>query len=88
MSRRHFAIEERKGRYHIEDQESSNGTWVNGERTAAAELKDNDRILAGHTWFVFQSGLGTMIRSLAEEPRSYATEMRKIIPDAKPQRPG
>jgi pSer/pThr/pTyr-binding forkhead associated (FHA) protein len=88
MSRLHFSIEDRNGSYFIEDQKSSNGTWVNDQRITSAELNSDDRILAGNSVFVFQSGFGSMIQRLTEEPRSYTTQMRKLNPDGKPQPPG
>jgi pSer/pThr/pTyr-binding forkhead associated (FHA) protein len=88
MSRVHFLVEDRNGRYIIEDQKSSNGTWVNDRRITSVELSSEDRILAGGTQFVFQSGFGSMIQRLADAPRSYTTQMRKISPDGKPRTPG
>jgi pSer/pThr/pTyr-binding forkhead associated (FHA) protein len=78
MSRTHFAIEWRAGVYHIVDMGSTNGTWVNDERIREKALEPEDRIVAGRSVFVFQSGFGSMIERLAQEPRSYTTRMRKI----------
>ncbi len=55
MSRGHALILCRAGRYEIIDQESSNGTFLNGELLAShlsVELQNNDEIKTGSTlWF-------------------------------------
>ena len=64
MSGRHFAIVPKRGVFVLEDLGSKNGTWMNGARITRAELKGNDRIVAGHTHFSFEAGLTTMVRDL------------------------
>ncbi len=61
LSRRHFLIVREDGGYVIKDLNSLNGTWLDGHRVFEEKLRHNDRILAGHTQFVFaeQAGLPT-----------------------------
>jgi serine/threonine-protein kinase len=49
FSRFHFVVEVNPPRVRVSDLKSRNGTWVNDERVASAELRDGDRIKAGHT---------------------------------------
>ena len=48
-SRRHLEIRDLNGIYECRDLDSSNGTLINGERTAACELHDGDEIRIGTT---------------------------------------
>lgn len=47
VSRQHAAIAFRSGRFVVEDLESSNGTWVDGERVAARDLDHGARVKMG-----------------------------------------
>ena len=49
FSRRHFVVEVNPPRVRVLDLKSRNGTHVNGNRVATAELNDGDTIKAGHT---------------------------------------
>lgn len=51
FSRIHFMIEFNPPRCRLIDMKSRNGTLVNGQRVQNADLKDGDRIKAGHTVF-------------------------------------
>ncbi len=51
FSRMHCLIEVNTPRCHLTDLDSRNGTYVNGERVQAAELKDGDEIRGGKTIF-------------------------------------
>lgn len=53
-SRRHAEIRPANGTWMLEDLNSSNGTYLNGQRiVAAAELKHGDQIKVGSTLLVF-----------------------------------
>jgi hypothetical protein len=54
MSARHFEIELRGGEYFVRDLESSNGTFLNGDRIRAAELASGDTIRAGQSSLTFR----------------------------------
>lgn len=54
MSGTHFRIRVDEGTCHIEDLESTNGTFVNGQRIQRARLFGQDVITAGETRFVLQ----------------------------------
>jgi len=84
MSRLHFTISPKGNAYLITDQESSNGTWVNGQRVSEVTLKPNDRIQAGQTNFVFVDGLGTIIGKLEKDPKGLGTYLREISKGDKP----
>jgi hypothetical protein len=49
VGRYHARILYDRGRFVLEDLESSNGTWLNGERISEAALKNGDRIKIGET---------------------------------------
>jgi pSer/pThr/pTyr-binding forkhead associated (FHA) protein len=55
VSREHFCIERTGGKYFAVDQDSGNGTFVNGERISWVELKPGDRIQAGPFSFVVEA---------------------------------
>jgi uncharacterized protein len=55
VSREHFAIEKTGGKFLLVDQESGNGTMVNGERVSWVELKDGDKIQAGPFAMTFET---------------------------------
>lgn len=54
VSRRHFQVEVAGREFFIRDLDSSNGTWVNGERIRYTELADGDEVRAGRTFLVFR----------------------------------
>jgi len=68
ISRIHFMIEMNPPQCRLTDMESTNGTKVNGQKVAVADLKDGDLITAGKTTL-----LVSVIAS--DEPRMSATEM-------------
>jgi FHA domain/zinc-ribbon domain len=47
VSRKHAVVSKQGDRWHLEDQGSLNGTFVNRERVEAAELSDGDEIQIG-----------------------------------------
>ncbi|MBI4615028.1 MAG: PAS domain S-box protein [Planctomycetes bacterium] len=56
LSRLHFAIEKREGRFLLKDLESSNGTYLNGRRVREAVLRAGDIISSGETEFRLLDG--------------------------------
>ncbi len=54
LSNCHFMLCKQGDHWLIQDLESSNGTWVDGNRTEASALRHHDCILAGRTLFIFQ----------------------------------
>lgn len=78
MSRLHFIIKSQAGGYLLQDQQSTNGTLVNGQRVSEVVLKPNDRIHAGHTDFVLVDGLATVIGQITEGSTGYGTYVRKL----------
>jgi hypothetical protein len=53
VSRKHFLIRYGNGAFFLQDQDSSRGTYINGERVMAQRLNDGDRIDLGDTSLVF-----------------------------------
>jgi pSer/pThr/pTyr-binding forkhead associated (FHA) protein len=53
VSRRHAVIRSGQGRFFVQDQESAIGTYVNGQRVDACELRLGDVIRIGETEFEF-----------------------------------
>ena len=58
VSRRHARIEVAGSVYHLVDQRSANGTYVNGEQVKMHRLADGDSVRIGRTTFVFEVGGG------------------------------
>ena len=54
VSRRHAAVKRGEAGYSVEDLESGNGVFVNGERVQAAPLRLNDTLQIGDALFVVQ----------------------------------
>ena len=57
ISRNHCKVFLRQGRYYVTDQESVNGTYVNGERVLERRLFAGDCIAVGSTILRFEVGL-------------------------------
>lgn len=55
ISRQHARIVHRDGGFLLADLNSSNGTFVNGEKTTRRALKDGDRITLGTTEISFEN---------------------------------
>jgi pSer/pThr/pTyr-binding forkhead associated (FHA) protein len=54
VSRRHAIIHRRPNGTRILDDRSANGTFVNGRRTTAAELRDGDVVVLGRVVLTFR----------------------------------
>lgn len=87
MSRQHFAVVPRDGKYFVRDLDSTNGTFLNNNRVTEAELQPNDRIRAGQTVLVFEleksKGVATVINEMSKEGKGYKTLMGEIKKQAK-----
>lgn len=82
VSREHFFIERHGAKYVIADNDSGNGTFVNGERVTWVELKGGETIQAGPFKMIFEPGEGepqtrdatgsipTSADAAGEEPRA------------------
>ncbi len=54
LSGRHFEVEVRGGDFFLRDLDSSNGTFLNGEKIRSAQLADGDTIQAGKSKLTFR----------------------------------
>ena len=63
VSKRHARISLGEGGFSIQDMESTNGVWVNGERVESGILKDGDLIRLGATEIVFRESRESAIKS-------------------------
>ncbi len=70
LSHEHFALIPAAGGIFIRDLDSTNGTWVNGERVRKRLLLPHDRLLAGHSHFALEPGLATMMTEMTRTPPS------------------
>lgn len=55
VSKKHFTILQRHGKFLIKDEFSTNGTFVNGEMLSEGELRYGDIITIGNTSLIFIS---------------------------------
>lgn len=81
VSREHCRITQENGAYTIKDLDSSNGTFVNGERIDSKTLEEGDRILIGETMLHFskqEEGPSTL-RAGAEDVHNEATTFVKGV---------
>ena len=87
MSREHFVVTPRDGKYFVRDLNSTNGTYVNNEQITEWELKSNDRIRGGQTVLVFElerpKGVATVIGEMAAGGKGYKTLLGEISKEAK-----
>ncbi|TCJ19829.1 FHA domain-containing protein [Rubrobacter taiwanensis] len=78
-SRRHALIQRDGDAYRIDDLESTNGTWVNGERiTEPRPLRNGDEILVGQTRFTFQATAAGSAPSGGQRPGSVTAEIHRL----------
>jgi pSer/pThr/pTyr-binding forkhead associated (FHA) protein len=92
MSRRHFRLTATAGGATVQDLDSTNGTFLNGQRVAEADLRDGDRVRAGNTTFVVRISVAEPpVRdrsdgaAAAAVPIPPATPLRKRTIEAVPQ---
>ena len=87
MSRQHFVVDPRDGKFFLRDLNSTNGTYVNNEKITEIELKVNDRIRGGQTVMVFElerpKGVATVIGEMAAGGKGYKTLLGEISKEAK-----
>jgi eukaryotic-like serine/threonine-protein kinase len=74
FSRIHFMMEVNPPECRLIDMGSHNGTYVNGEKTLTADLKDGDQIRAGHTIL--------RVRVERDAPTSDSPSTTSFIPEA------
>ena len=90
VSRRHARVWPSAGRYGVEDLQSSNGTYVNGQRiTAPVELRDGDRLTLGDAELRFRLIADDVVPSLPMQqsgpvPRAYQGPTQPVPPDQQP----
>ncbi|HEX2570815.1 MAG TPA: sigma 54-interacting transcriptional regulator [Polyangia bacterium] len=60
MSSSHVRLTNILGQWKVEDEQSRNGTFVNGLPVAAAALSEGDVLELGHTFFVYQAAVATL----------------------------
>ena len=76
VSRHHSVIRNQGGQYVIEDVNSANGTYVDGERVDAGALEEGSIIQIGASRFLFR---------LREESESEISDLRSEISDRRLQ---
>ncbi len=76
FSRVHFLVEMNPPQCRLLDLGSRNGTYVNGERVSATDLRDGDRIKAGHTNFqvAVVAGADSVVSAAEPPPEPVAVE--------------
>ncbi len=84
VSRRHAVIRRRAGRYELADLNSTNGTFINGERVRLAiTIKDGDELRFGPARFVFLDERVPLARSVGvgagTKPRRSVTKAVAIV---------
>ena len=80
LSRRHFLIVREGEDYLIKDLNSRNGTWVDGRRVFEEKLHNNERILAGHTLFLFADQPGSSATGAPLATGSHGTVLLSAMP--------
>jgi hypothetical protein len=83
VSRYHSIIELDDGKWVIRDQESANGTFVNGRRISAGRvLQPDDHIVLGDTELVFQpSRVGSGARVTPTSPEAPVAARKAAVPE-------
>lgn len=80
VSRRHCVLRTENGRVHVEDLDSSNGTFVNGSRVVGKQVvKPGDHLQIGPMEFIVEYGLG-----LGHDPVARHELSTQVVPRGKP----
>jgi len=85
VSRKHCRIYFEGGYYVIEDLESKNGTWVNGEKVTSTPLFHGDQIVVGRQEMCFEMDVegdkeaGPVLRDVPTD--KFSTEVRERVAD-------
>lgn len=84
FSRNHFRIEVKPPQCHLVDLDSSNGTFVNGERVSDVWLSDGDTISGGRTEILvrIQNGSGNIEMETAEYDHFDPALAMTMVPEA------
>ena len=73
VSRRHAVMVYREGRHYIKDLESSNGTFINHQRTTVSRVMHHDRVTFGDQTFIFlQTGMAKKNRAGDHRPNGHS----------------
>ncbi len=78
----HFQIQRIDDNYHVFDMNSSNGTFLNGQRIVKAQLRDGDELRAGSTLFRFSLVAEESVRnipSLYQSSKTVANTASSIV---------
>ena len=81
ISARHARFERCLGAWCVKDQQSKNGTFVNGVRVEQAILSDGDLIDLGDTLFVFRDGIedrGELAHRPSPSPRGMSSQLPRV----------
>jgi EAL domain-containing protein (putative c-di-GMP-specific phosphodiesterase class I) len=74
VSRRHAVINCEGGAYSIDDLDSTNGTFVNGERISGAKLHSGDVVIFGDAEFTFVAPQSALASSMATQVMDFADQ--------------
>jgi len=79
VSRHHARIERRGDGFVLRDLESTNGTWLRGQRISEYSLQSGDTIRIGEAQLVFMGGGGGEALTMVENPTSNPTRTRSPV---------
>jgi DNA-binding NtrC family response regulator len=84
ISARHARLHRTGSEWQVEDLGSTNGTFVNGQRSASTSLHDGDVLLLGRAVLRFRSGMptpeGTAPTTDAHHAKTNALRLRTLVP--------
>ena len=85
VSRRHAILEQRDDIFVLRDNNSSNGTLVNGDKVEAEKtLRDGDLVAIGSSRLLFQLEDGAAASSPEAAPVADCTGIRMVCPSRNP----